>query len=155
MSLPTAEFRRVYERAAEYGLHRLMHAGEIGGPEKIREAVELLGVERIGHGIAAIHDEGLMESLAEREIPLEVCPGSNLRTGALGLQRKKKNVELDEHPLPELMRRGVPVTISTDDPAMFHTSLAAEYQAAHAMGLTEEELERLVESGFRYGFGTK
>ena len=86
MSLPTAEFRHVYERAGEYGFHRLMHAGEIGGPDKIREAIELLGAERIGHGIAAIHDEELMELLAERKIPLEVCPGSNLRTGALGLQ---------------------------------------------------------------------
>ena len=152
MSLPTAEFRRVYERAAEYGLHRLIHAGEIGGPEKIREAVELLGVERIGHGIAAIHDEKLMELLAEREIPLEVCPGSNLRTGALVLQRGKNDVGIEEHPLPELLRRGVPVTLSTDDPAMFHTTLAEEYRAAWEMGLTEQELERLVESGFRYGF---
>jgi len=152
MSVPTAEFRRVYERAAECGLHRLMHAGEIGGPEKIREAIDLLGAERIGHGIAAIHDEGLMEMLAERGIPLEVCPGSNLRTGALALQRGKKHATLQEHPLPELLRRGVAVTLSTDDPAMFHTTLAGEYQAAREMGLAEDELERLVESGFRHAF---
>jgi adenosine deaminase len=86
LSLPAAEFRGVYERAEEYGFHRLMHAGEIGGPEKIREAIEILGVERIGHGIAAIRDVGLMEALAERKIPLEICPASNLRTGALGVQ---------------------------------------------------------------------
>src|SRR5215472_6328691 len=146
MSVPTEEFRRVYGRAAECGLHRLMHAGEIGGPDKIREAIELLGVERIGHGIAAVHDEELMELLAERGIPLEVCPGSNLRTGALGLQRKKKDAGVDEHPLAQLMRRGVPVTLSTDDPAMFHTTLAEEYRAAHQMGLTDKELETLVES---------
>ncbi len=77
MSLATKEFRGVYERAEEYGFHRLMHAGEIGGPEKIREAIEILGVERIGHGIAAIRDEGLMETLAERGIPLEICLASN------------------------------------------------------------------------------
>lgn len=151
-SLPTAEFRPVYEHAAKYGLHRLIHAGEAGGPEEIRAAIELLGAERIGHGIAAIHDAELMELLAERAIPLEVCPGSNLRTGALGLQRGRKNVRMDEHPLPELMRRGVPVTLSTDDPAMFHTTLEEEYRAAHEMGLTEEELEELVENGFRYAF---
>jgi len=153
LSLPTADFRAAYERAAEYGLHRLMHAGEIGGPDKIREAVELLGAERIGHGIAAFHDEGLMEMLAERRIPLEVCPASNLRTGALGLQRGDKTATMAEHPLPELLRKGVPVTLSTDDPAMFHTSLEDEFRAARSMGLTEEELGMLVENGFRYAFG--
>ncbi len=152
MSLPTAEFRYVYDRAGECGFHRLMHAGEIGGPDKIREAIELLGAERIGHGIAAIHDEGLMELLAERKIPLEVCPGSNLRTGALGLQRGKKDAKIGEHPLPELVRSGVPVTLSTDDPAMFHTTLEEEYRATHDMGLTEKELEELVENGFRHAF---
>jgi adenosine deaminase len=152
MSLPTAEFARVYERAADYGLHRLIHAGEIGGPEKIREAIELLGVERIGHGIAAIHDEKVMEILAERNIPLEICPGSNLRTGALGVQRGKQDATIHEHPLPELLRRGVPLTLSTDDPAMFHTTLEEEYRRAHQIGLTEGELADLVESSFRHAF---
>jgi len=152
MSLAASEFRAVYEKAAEYGLHRLMHAGEIGGPEKIREAIEFLGVERIGHGIAAIHDPALMDLLVERRIPLEVCPASNLRTGALALQRRKQAASLKDHPLPELLRHGVPITISTDDPAMFHTSLAEEYQHAHAMGLAEPELAALVESGFQHAF---
>jgi aminodeoxyfutalosine deaminase len=74
LSVPTKEFRPVYEQAAALGLHRLIHAGEIGGPEKIREAIELLGVERIGHGIAAINDLALMDLLADRRIPLEICP---------------------------------------------------------------------------------
>jgi len=153
MSLPTAEFRKIYERAGDSGLHRLIHAGEIGGPDKIREAIELLGVERIGHGIAAIHDEHLMELLAERQIPLEVCPGSNLCTGALAKLHGKRDAGLNEHPLPELMRRGVPVTLSTDDPAMFHTSLETEYRTAHgSMGLNEKELETLAENGFRFAF---
>ena len=154
MSLATSEFRSVYEKAAEYGLHRLMHAGEIGGPEKIREAIELLGAERIGHGIAAIHDPALMDLLTERRIPLEVCPASNLRTGALALQRKNQSANLADHPLRELLRHGVPVTLSTDDPAMFHTSLAEEYQHAHAMGLTENELAEAVQNSFRYAFDT-
>ena len=154
MSVPTAEFCKVYERAGSCRLHRLIHAGEIGGPEKIREAIELLGVERIGHGITAVQDDELIEWLAERRIPLEVCPGSNVCTGALAKSRRKsETVRIEEHPLPELIRHGVPVTISTDDPAMFHTSLAKEYEAAHAMGLTEEELETVVENSFRYAFG--
>jgi aminodeoxyfutalosine deaminase len=153
LSLATKEFRGVYERAEEYGFHRLMHAGEIGGPEKIREAIEILGVERIGHGIAAIHDAALMEMLAERGIPLEICPGSNLRTGALGVQLGNDAATMEEHPLAEIVRRGVAVTLSTDDPAMFHTSLEEEYQNAHRMGLTEAEMAGVVENGFRYAFG--
>jgi aminodeoxyfutalosine deaminase len=153
LSLETKEFRGVYERAEEYGFHRLMHAGEIGGPEKIREAIEILGVERIGHGIAAIRDVGLMETLAERKIPLEICPGSNLRTGALGVQMGNSAATMEEHPLAEMVRRGVAVTISTDDPAMFHTTLEEEYRHAHGMGLTEEELAGVVENGFRFAFG--
>jgi len=153
MSLETKEFRGVYERAEEYGFHRLMHAGEIGGPEKIREAIEILGAERIGHGIAAIRDERLMEMLAERRIPLEICPASNLRTGALGVQLGKSEATMEEHPLAELLRRGVAVTLATDDPAMFHTSLEEEYRNAWGMGLTEGEMGELVENGFRFAFG--
>ena len=153
LSLTAGEFRGVYERAAEYGFHRLIHAGEIGGPEKIREAIEILGVERIGHGIAAIRDVGLMETLAERGIPLEICPASNLRTGALGVQLGKDAAAMEEHPLAEIVRRGVAVTIATDDPAMFHTSLEEEYRNAWRIGLTEEEMAGVVENGFRFAFG--
>ena len=124
-----------------------------GWPEKIREAIEILGVERIGHGIAAIRDEALMEMLAERGIRLEICPGSNLRTGALAGQLGKDAATMEEHPLGEFVRRGVAVTIATDDPAMFHTSLEEEYRNAWEMGLTEGEIGELVENGFRYGFG--
>jgi adenosine deaminase len=153
MSLPAAEFRGVYGRAEEYGFHRLMHAGEIGGPEKIREAIEILGVERIGHGIAAIRDPKLMEMLAERKIPLEICPASNLRTGALGVQLGKDTAKMEEHPLAKIVRGGVAVTIATDDPAMFHTSLEEEYRNAWGMGLTEEEIAGVAENGFRFAFG--
>jgi aminodeoxyfutalosine deaminase len=153
LSVATSEFREVYRRAAEAGLHRLMHAGEIGGPEKIREAIELLGVQRIGHGIAAVHDAALLELLAENNIPLEVCPASNLRTGALAVQSKKSSATIADHPLPELIRQGVPVTLSTDDPAMFHTSLMEEYHHAHGLGLTESELAVLVQNSFRHAFG--
>lgn len=152
LSLPTQEFRVVYDKAADIGLHRLIHAGEIGGPEKIREAVELLGVERIGHGIAAIRDPALMDVLADRRIPLEICPQSNLRTGVLSLQLQSVNAKIEHHPLPRLLRHGVPVVLSTDDPAMFHTTLLAEYENASKMGLAEKDLIRLIQVSFDHAF---
>ena len=93
-----------------------------------------------------------METLAERGIPLEICLASNLRTGALGVQLGKSTATIDEHPLAEFLRRGVAVTISTDDPAMFHTSLEEEYRNAWRIGLTEEEIARVAENGFRFAF---
>jgi len=152
LSIPTEAFRPVYDRAGQIGLHRLMHAGEVGGPEKIRESIELLGVERIGHGIAAIHDPELMNLLAERTIPLEVCPGSNMKTAALAKQLRCENARIEDHPLPKLLRHGIPIVLSTDDPAMFHTTLEEEYANAARMGLQEHELARIVEMGFEHAF---
>src|SRR5207248_3778930 len=110
--------------------------------------------ERIGHGIAAIHDSALMDLLADRRIPLEICPQSNLRTGALALQLGKASATIEDHPLPRLLRHGVPVVLSTDDPAMFHTTLLEEYANAARMGLQEEELARIVEMGFEHAFSS-
>jgi aminodeoxyfutalosine deaminase len=150
--IPTHEFRPIYDKAAEIGLRRLMHAGEVGGPEKIREAVEMLGAERIGHGIAAAHDPALMDLLADRRIPLEICPQSNIRTGALARQLSRKDARIEDHPLPKLFRHGIPVVLSTDDPAMFHTTLREEYAHAHRMGLTEPELSRIAQMSFDHAF---
>ena len=152
LSIPTKEFRPVYDRAAQIGLHKLMHAGEVGGPEKIREAIELLGAERIGHGIAAINDPDLMDLLAERKIPLEICPGSNMKTGALARQLRREDTRIEDHPLPKLLRHGIPIVLSTDDPAMFRTTLLQEYANAALMGLQENELARIVEMGFEHSF---
>jgi aminodeoxyfutalosine deaminase len=152
MSVATQEFRPVYEQAANIGLHLLMHAGEVGGPEKIREAIELLQVERIGHGIAAAQDPSLMDLLAARRIPLEICPQSNIRTGALAKQLHLPEAHLAQHPLPQLWRHGIPIVLSTDDPAMFHTTLLSEYENAAAMGLNEAELARLMGMSFEYAF---
>lgn len=152
LSVPAREFREVYERATTLGLRRLMHAGEVGGPQEIRDAIALLGAERIGHGIAAIHDAELMELLRERKIPLEVCPQSNLRTGALAKQLRVGKAGIAEHPLPQLVRSRIPVVLSTDDPTMFHTTLVGEYEDARRMGLSEEELAKIVEAGFTHAF---
>jgi aminodeoxyfutalosine deaminase len=152
LSIPTEEFRGVYDRAGEIGLHRLMHAGEVGGPEKIREAIELLGAERIGHGIAAVNDPQLMDLLAARKIPLEICPASNLKTAALAIQLRREGARIEDHPLPRLLRHGIPIVLSTDDPAMFHTTLNEEYANAARMGLREDELARIVEMGFEHAF---
>jgi adenosine deaminase len=152
LSVPTQDFRAVYAKATEQGLHRLIHAGEIGGPHNIHEAITLLEVERIGHGIAAMHDPRLMDLLAERHIPLEICPESNLRTGALALQLRRSDVRIEAHPLPRFLRHGIPVVLSTDDPAMFHITLADEYANALKMGLTEDELLRVADMSFDYAF---
>jgi len=152
MSVATEEFRPVYEQAANTGLHLLMHAGEVGGPEKIREAIELLHVERIGHGIAAARDPALMDLLVDRRIPLEICPQSNIRTSALAKLLRRPDVRIEDHPLPQLWRHGIPIVLSTDDPAMFHTTLLAEYENATKMGLSETELARLAEMSFEHSF---
>ena len=152
LSVPTMELRPVYDQAATLGLHRLIHAGEIGGPERIREAVEILGVERIGHGIAAINDPALMDLLADRRIPLEICPQSNVCTGALALQLRRPEARIEDHPLAKLFRHGIPVVLSTDDPAMFHTTLVNEYEHAHRLGMTENELLRLTQMSFDFAF---
>jgi aminodeoxyfutalosine deaminase len=152
LSIRTKDFLPVYKAAAAAGLHRLIHAGEIGGPDKIREAVELLGVERVGHGIAAMHDPALMDLLADRRIPLEICPVSNLKTGALARQLNRNGVALADHPLPKLFRHGIPVVLSTDDPAMFNTDLTREYEAAQSMRLSYAELHQLAQASFTHAF---
>lgn len=152
LSLPAADFREVYDYAAANGLHRLVHAGEVGGPEQIREAIASLGAERIGHGIAAFRDGELMDLLRERRIPLEVCPTSNLSTGALARQLNRPGASLKDHPLPQLLRSGVPVTLATDDPSMFRVTLQEEYRHAHAMGLRTSALLQIARAGFEHAF---
>ncbi len=152
LALPAKDFRRVYEFAGTAGLHRLIHVGELGSAQHVRQAVELLAVERIGHGIAAMHDEPTMDLLVARQIPLEICPASNLCTGALARQLGQKEARVKDHPLRQFLRRGLSVTLSTDDPAMFRTNLTAEYRLAHTLGLTLGELVRLAEMSFQHAF---
>jgi len=131
-----AQFTRPFTLAREAGLHSLPHAGETTGPATVWSALHDLGAERIGHGINAVTDPRLLDYLAEHRITLEVCPTSNVRTGAVA--------SLDAHPLPRLLQWGVPVALSTDDPGMFDTDLIREYRvAAEVFGLRPAELAQL------------
>lgn len=141
---PAEWFADAFRFAREAGLRLTAHAGESMGPESIRAALSL-GAERIGHGIAAARDESLMRHLRERDIPLEVCPTSNLVTGVV--QR------IEEHPLRRLYDAGVPIVLNSDDPAMFRCSLTGEYRlAASAFGFSETELRGIAGNAFRYAF---
>jgi aminodeoxyfutalosine deaminase len=152
LSVPTVNFRPAFDLARNEGLHLVCHAGEVGGPELIRESIDLLGAERIGHGIAAMRDPALMEFLAGRRIPLENCPTSNLSTGALAKQTGKPDASLQDHPLAKFIKQGLTVTLSTDDPAMFQTDLLSEYSVAASLGLSSQQLVPLAEQSFSASF---
>ncbi|HEX3377186.1 MAG TPA: adenosine deaminase [Candidatus Acidoferrales bacterium] len=152
LGLPTQDLKPIYDYVASQGMHRLIHAGEIGGPDMVRESVEMLGVDRIDHGISIMRDERTMDFIGERNIPLDVCPTSNLRTGALARQLKQPTASYDQHPLPLFIRRGLPVTLSSDDPAMFETTVTDEYLHAQNMGLTPGEIVQLAEASFLRSF---
>jgi aminodeoxyfutalosine deaminase len=152
LSLPTANFRAAFDLARDAGLHIVCHAGEIGGPAYVREAIEILGAERIGHGIAVMNDPALAEFLAMRRIVLEICPTSNVSTGALARQLGKSQASLADHPLPKFIERGIPVTLSTDDPGLFHTDLLTEYSHAVSLGLSNKQLLQLAQQSFDAAF---
>ena len=117
------DFAWSFDMAREAGLRLTAHAGEWGGPQSVRDAIKDLRVERIGHGARAIEDMALVEEIAETGIVLELCPGSNVALGIFPTFRK--------HPIGEMYNRGVKVTISTDDPPFFHTTMAREYDMLH------------------------
>ena len=152
LSLPTVAFRPAFQLAKSEGLRIICHAGEIGGPELVREAVEILGAERIGHGIAVMNDHALAESLSAREVVLENCITSNIFTGALARQIRKPNASLRDHPLLTFLNHNWLVILSTDDPGLFHTDLHTEYARAAELGLTIEQLLALAEASFSAAF---
>lgn len=138
-------FPEIYRRARELGLHTTAHAGESCGPESVRQAVELLGAERIGHGLSAARDPGVMALLGERKIPVEVCLASNVSTGVLASVR--------EHPLGQFLDAGLLVTLNSDDPAMFGTSLTREFElAAENFSLDRQRLVGLMQNAVRTAF---
>ena len=112
-------FAEAFRRAGAAGLRRTVHAGESSGPEGVRDAIELLGADRIDHGVRAIEDPELVALLADRQIPLGICPTSNLKLGVYAA--------IEEHPIDRLRRAGVVVSINTDDPVLLGASLVGEY----------------------------
>ncbi len=147
---PAELFRATFDKVRAAGLHVTVHAGDTDGPESIRAALDTLGAERIGHGLAAFRDPELVARLKEQRITLEVCPTSNLRTGAL--QQQTGSNDLKRHPLFDYVRGGLRVTLSTDDPGFFDTDFNREYALAHQLGLTREELLRVAETAFDAAF---
>jgi adenosine deaminase/aminodeoxyfutalosine deaminase len=143
-AIAAEEFREVYATARRSGLRLTMHAGESGGPEAVWGALNL-GAERIGHGINAALDAELVEVLAERQIPLEISITSNLRTGCCAA--------IERHPVRQLFDEGVMITLNSDDPEMFGTSLEREYAIAQqAFGFTDEHLRELARNSFEASF---
>ncbi len=145
VGVPRPQFEQVFARARALGLHSVPHAGETTGPDTIRDALDVLGAERIGHGIAAADDPDLLARLAGEGITLEVCPTSNLRTRAVDV--------LEGPPLPKLLDAGVPVTLGSDDPGMFDTTLVGEYLvAAEVLGLDRDALVAIARTGITASF---
>ncbi|MGW1061722.1 adenosine deaminase [Micromonospora rubida] len=145
IGVPRPQFKPYFDQARAAGLRSVPHAGETTGPQTVWDALRDLGAERIGHGISAAEDPELLAHLAERQIALEVCPTSNLRTRAVA--------SLDEHPLPRLVEAGVLVTINSDDPPMFGTTLDDEYAvAARLLGLGPDGVAALAKAAVTAAF---
>ena len=133
---PPEWFVAPFARARAAGLHVVAHAGETTGPETIVASLDLLGAERIGHGLSAIADPALVARLARERIPLELCPTSNLRTGVVR--------RLSDHPLRALDAAGVMITINSDDPPLFGTTLTDEYRLlAGGFGYGPDDIDRI------------
>jgi len=129
-------FAQAFRRAGAAGLRRTVHAGESSGPEGVRDAIEWLGADRIDHGVRAIEDPELVGLLVDRQIPLGICPTSNL---TLGVYRS-----IDDHPIDRLRRAGVAVSLNTDDPVLLGASLVGEYAlCSEAFGWSDDDLRQL------------
>jgi len=142
---PPSKFERVFKAAMKEGFLTVAHAGEEGPPAYIWEALDLLKVQRIDHGVRALEDEDLMKRIICEKIPLTVCPLSNLKLRVFGT--------LSEHNLKKLLSRGVKVTINSDDPAYFGGYANQNYlESSAALGLTQEELRTLAVNSFEASF---
>jgi aminodeoxyfutalosine deaminase len=138
---PAGWFKQVYDFERSQGLRLIAHAGETDGPASIWAALEI-GAERIGHGIRAVEDPVLVRHLGDHQIPLEVCPTSNVCTGAVR--------SINEHPLRKLYDAGVPITLSTDDPGVFRCTLRGEYEVARQLGLSTDDLRCISRNAKRF-----
>jgi aminodeoxyfutalosine deaminase len=141
---PAEWFRDLYKKAADQGLRLTAHAGETTGPESVWSALNI-GAERVGHGLSIAQDPELVEVLAHKQVPVEICLSSNLRTGVCA--------GFDEHPVKSFFDEGLMVTLNTDDPAMFQTSLNREYQMAmEQLGFSREQLREIARNSFEASF---
>ncbi|MBN1825225.1 MAG: adenosine deaminase [Candidatus Eisenbacteria bacterium] len=139
---PPEPFAPAFEEARRRGLRTTVHAGEGAGPESVRGALEALRPDRIGHAARAAEDPGVLDLLALRRVPVEACPGSNLRTGVIP--------RLAAHPIRLFLDRGVPVSVNTDDPALFGNSLAGEFAALEEEpGFPLDRIHSLILKGIR------
>lgn len=146
---PAKDYAEVYEQAIKDGYRVVSHAGEDLGPESIWDAINYLHSERIGHGISAIQDEKLMDLLKEKQIPLEVCPTSNVFT-------KKYVNSISEHPIKKFYEKGLFVTVNTDDPVFFKTTLIEEYWKLYSeCNFSIEDIKTLIKAGFKASFLTE
>lgn len=142
---PPGAFREVFAAAEQLGLRKVAHAGEEGPPAYVWEALDVLGVERIDHGIRSVEDPVLLRRLAADQVPLTVCPLSNVRLRCVDA--------LERHPLPQLLDAGVLVTVNSDDPAYFGGYVADNYLALHrSLGLDLTTLEALAHNSLRASF---
>ncbi len=140
-----ADYTWAFECAREAGLRLTTHAGEFGGPESVRDAVRHLGVERVGHGVRAIEDPDLVHELVDRGVTLEVCPGSNVVLGLFP--------DFAAHPIARLRDAGVKVTVSTDDPPFFHTTMRREYEMLNqAFGWDADDFAALNKTALEAAF---
>ncbi|MCD0481466.1 adenosine deaminase [Streptacidiphilus sp. ASG 303] len=142
---PPAKFQEVFALAREAGLRCVAHAGEEGPPEYVWEALDLLGVERIDHGIRSLEDGKLVERLRREQVPLTVCPLSNVRLRCVD--------RLEDHPLPRMLDAGLLVTVNSDDPSYFGGYVEDNFRAVTAaLGLDEEQRRMLAANSFRAAF---
>lgn len=145
MGVPRAQFRPHFDAARAAGLRSVPHAGETTGPGTVWDSLTLLGAERIGHGTSSAQDSALLAHLAEHDIALEVCPSSNVATGAVR--------SLGDHPIRAFQEAGVLITINSDDPPMFGTTLNREYAiAAKLLDLDERGVAELARNAVRASF---
>jgi len=144
-------FESIFQRAKTAGLRVTVHAGEVPGKDSItniEDSINLLGAERIGHGIQAIHSPNTLKLLRDKKIPLEVCPSSNYLTQIVS--------KLEQHPLRRLYNEGILLTISTDDPGIFNYTLTDELNATqNVLGFSENELKSFQKIGFEHSFISK